>query len=108
MKILHIVPTYIPAYRYGGPIYAVHGLCKGLAERGNDVHVFTTNVNGEKDLAVPLKEPVNLDNVKVWYFPSKWLRRIYKSPLMKKALKKYISDFEIVHLHSVFLWRPAH
>ncbi len=26
MKILHIVPTYYPAYRYGGPIKSVHEL----------------------------------------------------------------------------------
>ena len=92
MHILHVVPTYIPAYRYGGPIYAVHGLCKGLAERDHDVHVFTTNVNGEKDLDVPLEQIVNLDNVKVWYFPSKRLRRIYKSPQMKKAIEKYMAS----------------
>src|SRR5260370_167350 len=43
MRILHVVPTYLPATRYGGPIYAVHGLCRALAARGHDVTVFTTN-----------------------------------------------------------------
>lgn len=58
MRILHVVPSYIPAYRYGGPIRSVHGLCKALAVRGHEVHVFTTNVDGEKDSDVPLGVPV--------------------------------------------------
>jgi hypothetical protein len=44
VKILHVVPTYLPARRYGGPIVAVHGLCRALVRRGHDVTVFTTNV----------------------------------------------------------------
>ena len=104
MKILHVVPTYIPAYRYGGPIYSVHGLCKALAGLGHDVHVFTTNVDGDKDSDVPLGRPVDLDGVKVWYFPSERIRRLYWSPPMKKALERQLPTFEVVHLHSIFLW----
>jgi glycosyltransferase involved in cell wall biosynthesis len=104
MRILHVVPTYIPAYRYGGPIYSVHGLCKALAGLGHDLHVFTTNVDGDKDSDVPLDQPVDIEGVKVWYFPSNRLRRLYRSPRMKKALNKQIPDFDIIHLHSIFLW----
>ena len=104
MRILHVVPTYIPAYRYGGPIYSVHGLCKALVLLGHEVTVFTTNVDGDNDSDVPLGQPVDIDGVKVWYFPSKRLRRIYWSPPMKKALEKQIPDFDILHLHSIFLW----
>jgi len=104
MRILHVVPTYIPAYRYGGPIYAVHGLCKALAARGHDVHVFTTNVDGPNDSPVLLCRPIDMDNVKVWYFPCSHLRRLYWSPPMKTALRGHICGFDILHLHSIFLW----
>jgi glycosyltransferase involved in cell wall biosynthesis len=104
MKILHIVPSYIPAYRYGGPIRSVHGLCKGLSQRGHEVHVFTTNVDGPNNSDVPLGVPVDIDGVKVWYYPSQRFRRLYYSSDMKKALKQSINSFDIVHLHSVFLW----
>ena len=50
MRILHVVPTYFPARRYGGPIVAVHGLCKELAARGHAVDVFTTNVDGTDEI----------------------------------------------------------
>ena len=46
MRILHVVPTYLPAVRYGGPIYSVHALCQGLAAAGDEVHVMTTSVDG--------------------------------------------------------------
>ncbi len=104
MKILHIVPTYLPATRYGGPIYSVHGLCKALAAIGHEVHVFTTNVDGDKDSDVPLRKPVDLDGVKIWYFPSKHLRRLYYCPSLLKALNLKLKTFDILHLHSIFLW----
>jgi glycosyltransferase involved in cell wall biosynthesis len=104
LKLLHVVPTYLPATRYGGPIYSVHGLCKALAARGHAVHVFTTNVNGPGDSPVPLGQAVDLDGVKVWYFPSRRLRRLYWSPPMARALRREIGCFDLVHLHSVFLW----
>ena len=40
MKVLHVVPTYMPAWRYGGTIYSVHGLCKALSKNGVGVDVF--------------------------------------------------------------------
>lgn len=104
MRVLHVVPTYLPATRYGGPIFSVHGLCKALAAKGHDVHVFTTNVDGESDSDVPLGVPVRLDGVHVWYFPSRRLRRLYRSPPMMRALKAQLPQFDVVHLHSVFLW----
>ena len=84
MRLLHVTPTYLPATRYGGPIQSVHGLCTALAARGHDVHVFTTNVDGRGDSAVPLARCVPTDGVGVWYFPSRWLRRLYWSPPMAR------------------------
>ncbi len=104
MRILHVVPSYLPATRYGGPIYSVHGLCKALAARGHDVQVFTTNVDGARESDVPLGRPVALDGVNVWYFPSRRLRRLYWSPPMMAALKRETGRFDVVHLHSVYLW----
>ena len=104
MKVLHVVPSYLPAVRYGGPILSVHGLCKALAARGHEVHVFTTNVDGAGDSPVPLGVPVELEGVKVWYFPVPAMRRLYWSPDMGTALRKHAGGFDVVHTHSVFLW----
>ena len=104
MKILHITPTYLPAVRYGGPIYSVHGLCRALVALGHDVHVFTTSVDGNSNSDVPLGRAVDLDGVKVWYFPSGFLRRLYFAPAMMRELRRQVASFDLLHLHSVFLW----
>lgn len=104
LKLLHVVPSYLPARRYGGPLYSVHGLCKALASNGHEVHVFTTNVDGPGDSPVPLARPVAMDGVQVWYFPSRWLRRLYWSPSLADALRRQIDGFDLLHLHSVYLW----
>jgi glycosyltransferase involved in cell wall biosynthesis len=104
LRLLHVVPTYLPALRYGGPIRSVHSLCRELARRGHDVHVFTTNVDGAGDSAVPLERPVDVEGVKVTYFPSTVLRRLYWSPSMSRALRARAGAFDLIHVHAVFLW----
>ncbi len=104
MKILHVVPTYIPAWRYGGTIRSVHGLCRALAARGHEVDVFTTNVDGSADSNVALGRPIDMDGVRVWYHPSHIGRRLYWSPKMGHRLKSHIGEYSVAHLHSVFLW----
>ncbi|HEX6902210.1 MAG TPA: glycosyltransferase [Thermoanaerobaculia bacterium] len=104
MKILHVVPTYLPAWRHGGPILAVHGLCKALAARGHEVTVFTTDVHGDGSLEVPLEKPVAIDGVQVLYFPVRSLRRLYVAPGLARAAREEMGRFDVVHLHSVFLW----
>lgn len=104
MRILHVSASYLPAHRYGGTIVSVHGLCRALAARGHDVHVFTTSVDGPSDSAVPHGTPVELDGVKVWYFRSRHLRRLYWAPAMGNALARHVSGFAVVHTHALFLW----
>jgi glycosyltransferase involved in cell wall biosynthesis len=106
VKILHVVPTYLPARRYGGPIFAVHGLAKALVARGHQVDVFTTSVDGPDDSNVPHGTSVDLDGVGVWYFPSSF-RRLYWSGAMRSALARSVADYDVVHIHSVFLYPTA-
>jgi glycosyltransferase involved in cell wall biosynthesis len=104
LRILQVVPTYFPAVRYGGPIRSVHALAKSLVDRGHEVHVFTTSVDGPNDLDFSPSVPVDLDGVKIRYFPVHRLRRLYWSPSMATALSREVRGFDVVHLHSVFLW----
>jgi glycosyltransferase involved in cell wall biosynthesis len=104
MRLLHVVPTYLPARRYGGPIVAVHGLCRALAARGHEVEVYTTSIDGPHDSRVPHREPVMLDGVKVRYFASPGLRRLSYAPALGRALRDAMADCDVAHLHSVFLW----
>ena len=104
MKILHVVASYLPATRYGGTIVSVHGLCRALAARGHDVHVYTTSVDGPGDSPVPHDVPVNRDAVKVWYFRSTHARRLYWAPGLGRALQAHVGEFDAVHVHAIYLW----
>ena len=104
MRLLHVVPTYLPAVRYGGPIFAVHALCRALAARGHIVEVFTTSIDGPGNAPVPHNEPVMMDGVKIRYFASPTLRRLSWAPALAYALRHEIEGADVAHLHSVFLW----
>src|SRR6516225_3204554 len=104
MRILHVAPTYLPAVRHGGPIFAVHGLCRALAAREHELQVFTTNRDGPGITPTPIATPVNLDGVQIRYFPIPLLRRLYWAPALGQALHHEIGKLAIVHLHTVFLW----
>jgi glycosyltransferase involved in cell wall biosynthesis len=104
LRLLHVVPTYLPALRYGGPIRSVHALCRALAAQGHRIDVFTTNVDGPGNSDVPLGTPVDLDGVNVTYFPSRRLRRLYWSPPMRRALFDRIAEYDAVHVHAIYLW----
>ena len=95
MRILHVVPAYLPAVRYGGPMFSVHGLCRALAARGHHVEVFTTNIDGPNNSTVPLNDPVLLDGVHVRYFPSNILRRLFWSPPLARALDTDLAGFTV-------------
>lgn len=100
MKILHIVPSYKPAYIYGGPIESVSRLCEGLAAQGHEVDVFTTTANGEAELDVPIGVPVAVEGVSVTYF-----KRITKDPThvstdLWRHLYRNVKRYDIVHIQS--------
>ncbi len=104
MRILHVVPSYLPARRYGGVVRSVHGLCRALVQLGHEVDVFTTPVDGPRDSDVPTDRPVERDGVRVHYFPCPRLRRLYWSPAMGRALRDGAQGYDLIHTHSVFLW----
>lgn len=103
LRVLHVVPTYYPAERYGGPIHSVHGLCAALARAGHTVDVCTTSVDGKARLDLPEGPPVDVDGVQVRYFRSRF-DRLYWSPAMSSFLQAHTAEYDIVHLHSVYLW----
>lgn len=103
MKILHIVPSYLPAHRYGGPVESVHSLNVALVRAGHEVTVYTTNIDGERDLDVPVNEPVMKDGVRIFYFKASFPRGWFYSSEMRRTLAAHIKEFDIVHITSVFL-----
>lgn len=105
MRVLHVISTYIPAYSRGGPVQAVHELCKTLLEKGLDITVFTTNLDLKKESGIPINEPYYVEGVKVFYFPIvKHMKFCCYSKKLSRAIKRRVKSFDIVHIHSVYLY----
>jgi len=103
MRILQVIPSYFPAIRYGGPIFATHALSKALVARGHAVEVYTTGATGENGAPTPPGRQ-EMDGVVVHYFGTEWFRRLAWAPSLGRELGGEIGKFNVVHLQSVFLW----
>lgn len=100
LRILVIVPSYKPAYIYGGPIRSIAALCEALVSEGHDVTVFTTNANGNYDLDVSCEREFFVDGVRVYYFKRVTRGHSNLSPALLKALQRECSNYDIVHIQS--------
>ncbi|CAM4121996.1 Glycosyltransferase involved in cell wall bisynthesis [Pedobacter westerhofensis] len=100
MKILHIVPSYKPAYIYGGPIESVSKLCQGLAAAGHTVVVLTTTANGEQELSVEPGKVIDVDGVDVIYFKRITKDPTHISPDLWKYLWSNVESYDIVNIQS--------
>ena len=82
---------------------ACPALCRELIRRGHEVAIYTTNVDGDRLLHVPLGQPIFEKGVEIRYFPG-WIQpREYKMSLpLWHALRQKIQSFDLVHIYSVY------
>jgi glycosyltransferase involved in cell wall biosynthesis len=102
MRILHVITTLAP--RYGGPVKACLELCRELARRGEQVVIYTTNIDGNGELNVSLDTPLWDEEVEIRYFPVQVPRRYVFSLPFAKALKTAIPGYDLVHIYSLYLF----
>jgi len=102
MKVLHVVPSFYPAFNYGGPITSVYELCAGVVRLGCEVRVLTTDANGlDAVLDVDKDAPITLPpGISVRYCP-----RIFRhsvSPALLRLVMPAIRWADLVHLTAVY------
>ena len=104
IKLLHIVPTFYPAYYFGGPIHSLLGLCNALARRPDiRFRVLTTDSSGpsRNDRLVIKEFPVlSNDGYKIYYCRKWWGKEFSGSLLIK--LFPMIRWADVVHLTSAY------
>ena len=101
MRILQVTPYFAPAWAYGGPPRVMHDYAAGLAVRGHQVDVFTTDVLDEHERARPLRE--TLDGVGVRRFPNlsnglAWRTKKYLPRGLLSALIRSGGDYDVMHV----------
>jgi glycosyltransferase involved in cell wall biosynthesis len=102
MKVLHVVPSFHPAYFYGGPIRSTFELCRNLTQLGCEVRVLTTDANSlSKVLDVDKNEEVELpEGFRVRYCPRRLRHSV--SPTLMRLLPTYMRWADVVHLTGVY------
>ncbi len=99
MKVLHLIPSYLPATDSPGPILVTHTLNKELVQQGVEVTVYTTDMDRGKRMDVSHHQVI--DGVSVFYFPMTFNPWCY-SRALHKVMKEYAKEFDLIHCTSVF------
>jgi len=105
MKILQIIPYFVPAYGYGGPLKVCFDISRELVKHGHEITVATTDTLDGRNRIKKLEEEINSIEVIRFRNISNWMAKNYNGYLplrfyfwAKKNLKKY----DMVHCHDFF------
>ena len=104
MRILHVIPAFLPSRGYGGGPSIAYKICRLLVSRGHEVTVFTTDANdGDTRLASGISR---IDGMTVHVFKNISNRIAYRNkfffaPLMIPSLRRIADHIELVHLHDL-------
>ena len=102
MKILHIVSSYWPAFKMGGPIQSVHLMNKFLVKNGANVTVLTTNSGLENVEKNDLGVEEDIDGVKVFRFHYYGYINFAFSPKLFFEIGKRIKNFDVAHISEIW------
>ncbi len=102
LKILHVSPSYFPAFQFGGPIQSVQLLNRALRRQGVEVDVFTTNAGLESRADIPVNQWQRVEGVPVKYFPYQgYIHYNFSIPLWQE-LHKRVKEYDLVHITAVW------
>lgn len=102
MKVLQVIPAYLPSTHYGGGPGVASALSRELVARGHEVTVLTTDALDESR-RVPVRRD-ELDGARVHYVPNlsnplAYRQKLFLSPGLLDALDEPLEAHDVVHLH---------
>ncbi|HKD72488.1 MAG TPA: glycosyltransferase [Candidatus Acidoferrum sp.] len=113
MRILNVTQSYAPFFEFGGPPVKVRALAEGLARRGHQVSVLTTDWGLERRFEkTPKEAPASegpygrareIGGVAVVYL-AKWLhyRAASWNPGLRKYLRAELKNFDVAHIFGLY------
>jgi glycosyltransferase involved in cell wall biosynthesis len=101
VRILQVTPYFAPAWAYGGPPRVMYDYAAGLAARGHEVSVLTTDVLDRERRASPAYEV--MDGVRVRRLPNlsnslAWRTKKYLPRGLVTRLAREVRAYDIVHV----------
>jgi len=102
MKILQVLPYFVPAWDYGGPVPVAYRFSENLVKRGHEVTVYTTDAMNLESRVKDREEII--DGIKVKRFKNlsnslAYNHKIFLSSGMFGEIGREIDNFDIIHLH---------
>lgn len=103
MRILHVSPSFYPAWAYGGIPRCAYELCRSLVAAGDEVTVWTTDAYDASRRCGPPEEAV--DGIFVRRFRNlhnglAYHRQLYLPLGILQAPWHDLAAFDVVHVHS--------
>jgi glycosyltransferase involved in cell wall biosynthesis len=103
LRILHVAPSFHPAWAYGGIPRCVYELARAQARQGDAVSVWTTDAF-DAERRCPTPEEV-VDGIVVRRFRNlhnglAYHRQLYLPVGIIKAPWRDLAEFDVVHVHS--------
>lgn len=96
-----IIPSFYPAFVYGGPIFSTYHVCKELAKFSDvDIKVSTTNTNMTSRLDVKKNRWIELNGFYVKYYNETIIDK-FSFPLFFNIWKD-IKSSDVIHIQSIF------
>lgn len=107
MRVLHVIPGL--AARTGGPAATVVESSLALAAEGIETTIFATDISSTASAPgrarVRLADlPSGASELDVRLFRFRSPSRLVFSPALDRALARETSDYDVVHIHSLFLF----
>lgn len=108
MKILQVIPFFVPAWGFGGPVRVCFDISRKLIGQGHAVTVLTTDAYDQEHRIKKHRESIN--GISIIRFPN-ISNKIAKGfnlylPLgFKKYFAKHVREYDIVHLHAFFTYQ---
>lgn len=107
-NILYVIPYFVPAWSYGGPVKVTYDFAKELINLGHHITVATTDVLDAKSRNKKLYEEI--DGISVYRFKNinnKIARNFnFYTPIgLTRWLKQNIKNYDIVHIHEFFTYQ---
>ncbi len=103
--ILFLIPYFVPAWHFGGPVKGTYEIAKRLAAMGHDITVCTSDLF--EDSRPMATRSAQLDGMTVNYFSTRFYRLAYLNafPLMpglRPWLKRHLLSYDVVHIQECY------
>lgn len=107
MRVLHVIPSL--SSRTGGPAVAAAEMARVISAEGVDTAVFATEVahpaitrNARPVASEELVQGWNAAGTRL--FPIRRPHRLVYSPGLRRALRREVGGYDVVHIHSLYLY----